>query len=213
MKKKVELLVLFSALCCCIWSFVLIHLNETQKQFESEPVEIVLVEKTKDEILYEKQVEFFNQDSIEIANQTSKLSKKYDIPLEVIYALIQTESDGINGRVSNANCVGLTQVGEKALLQYNQANQTDYSLSECKDNIEVNLEVGVWYYNWCVRQVRETKHVWQNAYLMFNVGYGHYKKFYDDWVEGINPITNGKYRALNRFKSKLQQATIHFLIN
>jgi len=209
MKEKVKLLFLFSILFSCIWLFALIHLNNVEQTFPQQE-EIILVEIDKEQILYDKQVEFFENNSIFIANKTKELSDKYDIPVSVIYALIETESDGINGRVSKANCVGLTQVSEHALKQYNCVHDTEYTLLECKDNISINLEVGVWYYDWCIQQVKETKHVWQNAYLMFNVGYGNYKRFYYDWIEGINPFNGNKYSALTRFKNKLEKSISHF---
>lgn len=208
---KIKILILTSVLFSCIWLSVLAHLSEKESHFEEKSAMITLVEKTEDEILYDKQVEFFAYDSIEIANETHRLSKQYDIPVPVICALILTESDGINGAVSSANCVGLTQVSEFAVAQYNHVNGTDYSLTECKDNIKINLEVGIWYYNWCVSQVKNTKYVYQNAYLMFNVGCGYYMKYYYDWVNGVNPISGKKYRALDRFKEKLEKSTLHFI--
>lgn len=211
MKRKNSILILTSVLFFCVWLFVAITLIETEVQIEEKPVCITVIEKkTEEEILYEKQISFFSKDSVEIANETNRLSKQYNIPVSVICALIQTESDGINGAVSSANCVGLTQVSEFAVNQYNNVNGTDYSLIECKDNISVNLEVGVWYFNWCLQQVKGTKYLYQNAYLMFNVGYGSYKKFYYDWVNGINPFNNKRYTALNRFRMKLEESTVHF---
>lgn len=210
MKRKNSILILTSILFSCVWLFVAINLIQKEEQFEEQSTCVITIEKTEDEILYEKQVSFFSRDSVEIANETDKLSKQYNIPVPVICALIQTESDGINGAVSSANCVGLTQVSEFAVSQYNNVNGTDYSLIECKDNISINLEVGVWYFNWCLQQVKGTKYLYQNAYLMFNVGYGSYKKFYYDWVNGINPFNNKKYTALDRFRTKLEESTSHF---
>ena len=205
--KKVGILALCSVLFACVWLFAFLHLLEMEKRFEaSEPV-ITVVEKSADEILYERQSEIFGE---EIAAHTHVLSKKYRLPPEVVCALVQTESDGINGRVSSANCVGLTQVGKSAVAQYNEANGTSWELMDCKDDAGLNLEIGLWYFNWCVQQVKETKHVWQNAYLMFNVGYGCYKKFYYEWIEGRNPLNGKSYGALKRFNGKLEAATLHF---
>ena len=205
--KKVGILAAFSVLLSCVWLFALIHLSEVEKGFKpSEPM-MMLVEKTEDDILYERQIEALGE---EIAFHAHRLSKKYDMPAEVVCALVQTESDGINGRVSSANCVGLTQVSGAAVEQYNRVNGTSWELMDCKDDIGLNLEVGLWYFNWCVQQVKETKYKWQNAYLMFNVGYGYYKKFYYEWVGGRNPLTGKSYGALKRFNGKLETASLHF---
>ena len=205
--KKVGILALCSVLFSCVWLFALIHLSEMEKGFEASEPMMVVVEKTKDDILYERQIEALGE---EIAFHAHRLSKKYDMPAEVVCALVQTESDGINGRVSSANCVGLTQVSESAVIQYNRVNGTSWELMDCKDNAGLNLEVGIWYFNWCVQQVKDTKYKWQNAYLMFNVGYGYYKKFYYEWVGGRNPLTGKSYGALRRFNGKLEAASLHF---
>lgn len=207
--KKVGILALCSVLFSCIWLFVLIHLSEMEKGFKASEPMIMVVEKTEDEILYEKQVEMLGDN---IALHVHRLSKKYEIPAEVVCALIQTESDGINGRVSSANCVGLTQVSEGAVVQYNMVNGTSWELMDCKDDVGLNLEVGLWYFNWCVQQVKNTKYKWQNAYLMFNVGYGYYKKFYYEWVNGRNPLNGKSYGALRRFNGKLEAASAHFAL-
>ena len=205
--KKVGILALCSVLFSCVWLFALIHLSEMEKGFEASEPMMVVVEKTKDDILYERQIEALGE---EIAFHAHRLSKKYDLPAEVVCALVQAESDGINGRVSSANCVGLTQVSEGAVVQYNRVNGTSWGLMDCKDDAGLNLEVGLWYFNWCVQQVKDTKYKWQNAYLMFNVGYGYYKKFYYEWVGGRNPLNGKSYGALRRFNGKLEAASLHF---
>ena len=208
--KKVGILALCSVLFSCVWLFLLIHLSEIEKGFEASEPMIAVVEKTEDDVLYERQIEALGE---EIAFHAHRLSKKYDMPAEVVCALVQTESDGINGRVSSANCVGLTQVSGAAVEQYNRVNGTSWELMDCKDDVKVNLEVGLWYFNWCVRQVEGTKYKWQNAYLMFNVGYGYYKKFYYEWVNGRNPLNGKRYRALERFNGKLNAASKFFEIS
>ena len=205
--KKVGILALCSVLFSCVWLFALIHLSEMEKGFEASEPMMVVVEKTKDDILYARQIEALGE---EIALHAHRLSKKYDLPAEVVCALVQAESDGINGRVSSANCVGLTQVSEGAVVQYNRVNGTSWGLMDCKDDAGLNLEVGLWYFNWCVQQVKDTKYKWQNAYLMFNVGYGYYKKFYYEWVGGRNPLNGKSYGALRRFNGKLEAASLHF---
>lgn len=212
MKEKVSVLVLISVLCSCIWLLAAISLFNTEEQhFDKDPPkEIVLIEKNEDEILYEKQISFFERNSIEIAEETRKVSLKYNVPIEVIYALIKTESDGYNGVISKSNCVGLTQISEYALSDYNSFFNTSYTLEECRYDIAINLEVGIWYYSWCVEKVGENSSLWEDAYLMFNVGIGYYRKFYDSWIKGINPINNKKYFALNRFTSKLNESNYHF---
>ena len=76
MKEKVRILFLFSFLFCCVWFFVLIHLSNVEKQFGCEQKEIVLIELDKEQILYDKQVQFFERNSIHIANKSKELSDK-----------------------------------------------------------------------------------------------------------------------------------------
>lgn len=123
--------------------------------------------------------------SQEIAESIHKVSKKYNIPIYVLYAIIATESGEFSNKNidintignlnkeahSSYNCIGLMQVSKYALSDYNKYNGTNYSLIDLY-SIGVNIEIGSWFYS----QFETVSNSYIEQYIIYNVGYGEYNK-------------------------------------
>jgi len=150
---------------------------------------IVLEELQKEEdVLQEEQeviIQKANWFDKEIENSVKRVSKKYNIPEYVLYAIIATESGkytlaeisheticNVNSKAkSNANCYGLMQVSKYALNDYNKYNKTNYTM-EALYNTNVNIEIGTWYFS----QFRTVSKNYIEQYVIYNVGYGEFNK-------------------------------------
>lgn len=179
---------------------------------EQIPQEITVIEQEVKNPLLDKSIEFCNKEfSEEIAVSVLEASKKYNIPVYVIYAIIATESgeygtnklniDTIMSVNKNANskynCIGLMQVSKYALADYNKYNGTNYSLLELY-KIPLNIEIGTWFYS----QFDAVATSWSEQYVIYNVGYGDYNKknnfiIYDTNGNKIKNLRNSYYYMNN----------------
>lgn len=147
--------------------------------------------------------------SEELYNVAVSKSEKYNIPLYVIYALIDTESTMKKFAKSCADCRGLCQVSKIALQEYNNRNKTSINFDSIYD-IETNLEVGLWYFSFARKLTNETD--WRYIYGGYNVGCYAWKTHREDYIEkDIDSFRKGnKYNALNRFESCLLKSEEYF---
>ena len=152
----------------------------------------------------------------EISKAVTLVSRKYEIPEYVIYAIIATES-GVNGtesinenNISNVNknarskydCIGLMQISpEHALNDYNKHNKTKYTRADLY-NISTNIEIGTWYYS----QFKVYKD-WTIMYIIYNVGCGQYNKINKFWFYDYNGVWRNNYRNSFFYMNNLSPPT------
>lgn len=152
----------------------------------------------------------------EISKAVTLVSRKYEIPEYVIYAIIATES-GVNGtksinenNISNVNknarskydCIGLMQISpEHALNDYNKHNKTKYTRADLY-NISTNIEIGTWYYS----QFKVYKD-WTIMYIIYNVGCGQYNKINKFWFYDYNGVWKNNYRNSFFYMNNLSPPT------
>jgi hypothetical protein len=144
-----------------------------------------------------------NRFSNEIGNAVYEASVKHNIPPYVIFAIIATESgrhrtDNINEiNIMNVNprarssvdCRGLMQCSKYALADYNRINKTEYTMDDLFD-IDINIEVGTWYYS----QFTTVSDSWTEIYVIYNVGYGNYRKVNPYWFYGWDGLLYNDYK-------------------
>lgn len=83
--------------------------------------------------------------------ESKKWCKEYDINHNFFLALMYVESKYENGAVSKKNCVGLCQLGEDAVDQFNTAmwgTGKYYTLEQVRWDWKKNIEVSCWYLSW-----------------------------------------------------------------
>lgn len=180
---------------CCI-----VNKKEPAKEiYIAEPEEILYIEEPLPEIKEETAEE-------KMSNAVFESSGKYGVPVNVILAIIATESNtngtskitkenifDVNHEArSSAECVGLMQISKYALAEYNKANETEYNLEELYD-IYLNVEVGTWYFS----QLSRLANGWVEQYVIYNVGYGEFNKVNCNSFYNWNGELDSEYR--NRY--------------
>lgn len=207
-----------SVFCVVIWSAVIImtiflslRLHNLNKKVETITPIVEYVPETgmPDKLEIPKDplkmsIDFCkNRFSDEIGNAVYEASVKYNIPPYVIFAIIATESgrhrtDNINEiNIMNVNpkarssvdCRGLMQCSKYALADYNRINKTEYTMNDLF-NIDINIEVGTWYYN----QFTTISDSWTEIYVIYNVGYGNYRKVNPYWFYGWDGLLYNDYK-------------------
>lgn len=207
-----------SVFCIIIWSAVIImtvflslRLHNLNKKVETIAPVVEYVPETNmpDELEIPKDplkmsIDFCkNRFSNEIGNAVYEASVKHNIPPYVIFAIIATESgrhrtDNINEiNIMNVNprarssvdCRGLMQCSKYALADYNRINKTEHTMDDLFD-IDINIEVGTWYYS----QFTTISDSWTEIYVIYNVGYGNFRKINPYWFYGRDGLLYNDYK-------------------
>lgn len=207
-----------SIFCIIIWSAVIImtvflslRLHNLNKKVETIAPVVEYVPETNmpDELEIPKDplkmsIDFCkNRFSNEIGNAVYEASVKHNIPPYVIFAIIATESgrhrtDNINEiNIMNVNprarssvdCRGLMQCSKYALADYNRINKTEYTMNDLFD-IDINIEIGTWYYS----QFTTISDSWTEIYVIYNVGYGNFRKINPYWFYGRDGLLYNDYK-------------------
>lgn len=207
-----------SVFCIIIWSAVIImtvflslRLHNLNKKVETIAPVVEYVPETNmpDELEIPKDplkmsIDFCkNRFSNEIGNAVYEASVKHNIPPYVIFAIIATESgrhrtDNINEiNIMNVNprarssvdCRGLMQCSKYALADYNRINKTEYTMNDLFD-IDINIEIGTWYYS----QFTTISDSWTEIYVIYNVGYGNFRKINPYWFYGRDGLLYNDYK-------------------
>lgn len=207
-----------SVFCIIIWSAVIImtvflslRLHNLNKKVETIAPVVEYVPETNmpDELEIPKDplkmsIDFCkNRFSNEIGNAVYEASVKHNIPPYVIFAIIATESGrhrtnnineinimNVNPRArSSVDCRGLMQCSKYALADYNRINKTEYTMNDLFD-IDINIEIGTWYYN----QFTTISDNWTEIYVIYNVGYGNFRKINPYWFYGRDGLLYNDYK-------------------
>lgn len=207
-----------SVFCIIIWTAVIImtiflslRLHNLNKKVETIAPVVEYVPETDmpDELEVPKDplkmsIDFCkNRFSNEIGNAVYEASVKHNIPPYVIFAIIATESgrhrtDNINEiNIMNVNprarssvdCRGLMQCSKYALADYNRINKTEYTMNDLF-NIDINIEIGTWYYS----QFTTISDSWTEIYVIYNVGYGNFRKINPYWFYGRDGLLYNDYK-------------------
>lgn len=203
--------------CVVIWALVAVMLivmmqkitvNDKKQQQKQQSIELVETNNLElkgeiSPILLDSINLFITEDEKLIAEGVRAAYIKYKVPPYVIFAIIATESNrngtnnitedtilNVNPRAkSNYNCIGLMQVSQYAVDDYNKINGTEYTLNDMY-RIRTNIEVGTWYYT----QFRKVAYSWTEMYVIYNVGYGNYSKVNYYWFYDTNGIWHNEYK-------------------
>lgn len=120
-----------------------------------------------------------------------KISKKYDVSLADILALIKTESDFREKVVSNKGAVGVMQVmpsTAKWIVEKNSKNYMEYDLYNYKDNIEI----GVMYYSYLDKKYN-----------------GDREKIFAAYNSGVSRVKNGEWKKIKETRYYVMKVKIY----
>ena len=202
--KKTLYTVAYLSICLFVFSMIVLAFKSSLK--EEKINEISYIEEIEENIdsSLQKSIDFCKKEfAYELAESINKASKKYNIPVYVIYAIIATESGEFNNKninidtignvnkeaCSGYNCIGLMQVSKYALMDYNKYNNTNYILMDLY-HIDINIEIGTWFYS----QFEAVSNNYIEQYVIYNVGYGEFNKKNKNSFYGYDNNWNSNYK-------------------
>lgn len=137
---------------------------------------------------YQKYQCYYSWLTFGIYNISAHVSKQYDIPLDDIFAIIQSESQG--------NQYAMSYVGARGLMQVMPCHYAGNS-NDLFD-IYLNLNLGTKFYKWCLGYTKGNK---QEALRVYNSGPFSSRVLYNNWGY-VRTILNNSYvsaRLENKF--------------
>lgn len=94
-----------------------------------------------------------------------KSSLEFNVPYDVIYAVIETESSFDPDAVSPTGARGLMQINEITLKDINQRLNTHYSFDDLFDP-EINIKLGTFYLSYLIERFEN----YETVYAAYNAG-------------------------------------------
>lgn len=142
------------------------------------------------------------RDVIELQKKICEYSNKYNLTHEEGFIIVHTESDfKINAYNKYGNAVGLCQITEPCVREYNNMHGTEYTLEQMYD-VDLNLEVGFWYFNRLLNHYSKyseygittdtRRQALRDCYIAYNIGI---TKFKEVGRYGRNQLRIGYYPA------------------
>lgn len=148
------------------------------------------------------------RDTIELQKKICEYSNKYNLTHEEGFIIVHTESDfKINAYNRYGNAVGLCQITEPCVREYNNMHGTEYTLEQMYD-VDLNLEVGFWYFNRLLNHYSKyseygittdtRRQALRDCYIAYNIGI---TKFKEVGRYGRNQLRIGYY-PVNMYGAK-----------
>lgn len=218
-QQKAGNLLPLKTLCLTIWSGVFILILLFICKITAEPV-IVYTEQTvvnnyqpnnyqsievatakditiDDAVKYAKTI-----NAKRITEVAFEMKEKYNLPLYVIFALIDTESEfyrTANSPLGKSSGRGLLQVSEICLKDFN--NKSGQKVKTVNDLYYIydNMNIGCWYFSRLYNL--KSIYTYSQAYIAYNVGIGNYEKYKYNYLNNYMP-DGSKYNALKRYREK-----------
>ena len=172
---------------------------------------------------YKKSFTF--EDASQLVHKIDFYAEKHRLSSEIAFLIVDIESDFRSDATSYKNAVGLCQVTDVCLKEYNWNHGTLYDLSDMYD-IDKNLEVGFWYFSRLINHYGsnfgittwDEKSCARDAYIAYNYGITAFKKI---GREGRNELRNGyfptngknagvQYAPIDRYNKKVEKWLITY---
>ncbi len=104
-----------------------------------------------------------------------KYSEMYDVPKDVVYAIIKTESGFDPDATSSKGARGLMQLMPNTFEWICGKAGIPYSADKITDP-ETNIQCGVYYISFCYKEFL----IWQTTFAAYNAGHGNVRQWLDD---------------------------------
>jgi soluble lytic murein transglycosylase-like protein len=153
-------------------------------------------------------------EEIKLLTEYELLLDKYrgNIDRELLSVIIHTESRHKSTAISSMNAVGLMQITQPCLDDYQRVTGIKYTLNDVLYDIEKNLEVGCWYLNRVMTLYGPMTD--EQLYCIYNAGYGNYQKYYWNYYRlGLQPNGKGYYAIRNFNQQKKIVPTLTFVLD
>lgn len=100
-----------------------------------------------------------------------KYAMQYNVSVDIVLGIIKQESNGDSTVKGSTGDVGLMQITQPALTDFNVANNTKYTLTDLLKP-DTNVQVGTWYFSRMKRLTGSD----QAGLQAYNAGYGNWKR-------------------------------------
>lgn len=124
-----------------------------------------------------------------------KYSLIYNVPVNIILAIIKQESSGNTFAIGKTSDYGLMQITKGALTDFNKSTGKQYNLFMMLMSPKKNIEVGTFYISWCKKYLQRKEYY--DALRAYNVGVGNVQK---SDTKGIN-YADSVYEHLTIFNT------------
>lgn len=139
---------------------------------------------------------------LEYSDLVEKYSDQYDVPQDLVYAIIKAESNFTKDAVSHVGANGLMQLtDDTAYWIAEKLNKEDFSI-EMVSEPEININFGVWYLSYLINEMHYT----DIAILSYNAGHNKVKGWLDDGIIEKNGVNIDKipYRETKIYLTKVK---------
>ena len=139
----------------------------------------------------------------------SAYAKLYEIPEDILYAVIRTESRFDSSAVSSAGAVGLMQLMPETFLWLTNDMTGEHLAEGMIYDPETNIRYGAYY----LSMMYERYGVWETAFAAYNAGPGDV----DSWLEDDRYSSDGKnlseipYKETRLYVKKINKASEKYL--
>jgi soluble lytic murein transglycosylase len=124
-----------------------------------------------------------------------KYSNIYNVPINIILAIIKQESAGNVFAIGKTSDYGLMQITKGALTDFNKSTGKNYNLFMMLMSPQKNIEVGTFYINWCKKFLNRKEYY--DALRAYNVGVGNVQKSDTKGIEYADSV----YEHLTTFNT------------
>ncbi len=138
----------------------------------------------------------------------SKYSKEYNVPIELVCAVINTESSFNPNAISHAKAYGIMQITEETFnwLQYKMGIEGTYG-KEALFNYDTNIKFGTYFLSILYAEF----HDYDTALAAYNAGRGNILK----WLDDPEITQNGKlihipFEETSKYIDKVNKAKIKY---
>ncbi len=137
----------------------------------------------------------------EYVSFVQKYSKKFDVPEEIIWAVIKTESDFDPSAVSGAGAVGLMQLTEPTFDEISKTRLKEGLPSGMRYDPETSIRYGTYYLSYLYARYNS----WDAALAAYNGGLGNV----DEWIgdDGILSLKEIPFGETRNYVKKVNRRT------
>lgn len=130
-------------------------------------------------------------------------SEVYNVPKEIVYAVIKTESDFVSNAVSHAGAVGLMQMMPDTFLWLCEKQGEDLSKGMLYDP-ETSIKYGTYYLSYLYDQFG----MWETVYAAYNCGPGRVKDWQTDteYAESNGVLFYIPIKETSQYVKKVEKA-------
>lgn len=127
-------------------------------------------------------LDLFREYPLEYAEAVEKYANEYNVPQDLIYAVINVESGFDSNAVSKSNAKGLMQLMDETAAEIAEKLKiTEFDIF----NTDTNIRFGVFYLSYLYSVLGD----WRNSVAAYNGGIGNVKS----WLNNKNYSADGKY--------------------